>query len=371
MTTFAKKSIWCGLVFGTLAFLALSSEAATRTWRLDAGYQALYESNIYHSFADSSETSALLNVLETDLSWRIRQSRTLRHTLSAQIALDMYPSYSNRNKSSFGVTYEPAWHYRRGAKLSLQFDVARRNRDLIDDAGNVQARTLQRWETSASVANEYDVGHLSTELRYGYYKADYDEVAGLVSYDYHAYAGGAKVRYKILPSLRADLTFDNELRFYDQRRTYTLLYGAVKGRPFEIRHYTDNNLGFELGWKFYRNNEISADADFGRRKDNFENFYGYDEKQYRAAVRFQLVPRHETLVSARFKRKEYKNYYNSHVGRLNRIWIEYADVQIEHAYKFSEMVTLALYVRNYNKVSNDYQFDYHDLTAGTAVRFKL
>jgi len=80
-----------------------SAETRRKIWRLEAGNQALYESNIYHSFADSSETNAFLNSLQVAMSIRIGHDSPFRQLIQGYAELDLYPSYSSRNKSAFGI----------------------------------------------------------------------------------------------------------------------------------------------------------------------------------------------------------------------------------------------------------------------------
>jgi len=366
------------------AVLLVSAIPATITaadWRLEIGNRSLYESNIFHSFADTLETDAYLDVLEARVAWRGRPAARFRHTVSAQADLDLYPAYSGRNKSSFGVAYVPSWRYYKNGELSLEAEIGRRNKDLIDDAGQVLARTLEKWELDVTATHSYDVGRLRTEVTGGYHLDDYDEretlaadgvtSVRLMSYDYDAFTWGVDARFRLSPRIDIRAGYDGEKRSYEERRTYTVRYGAFAGRPHEIREFTENTFDLGAAWKFLGRNTVSAEVEFARRKENFENFYGFDQRQYQASLTLYPATRHKSTVSFRFKNKDYENYWNSSIGRANRVWVDYADFEIEHEYRLSDLVTLGVYAVNFNKVSNDRMFDYHNFTAGTSIRFAL
>ena len=375
-------------VFGLLLVVMGSTEPASadttrKAWRLEVGNQALYESNIYHSFADSSETNAFLNSMQVVLSIRLGRTTPFRQLIQGYTELDLYPSYSSRNKSAFGVKYEPTWRYSPRGSLQLGGELARRKKDLVDDDGQVQARTLEKWQSDLSVMNNYSFGLIRTQIGAGYSDDNYDErdttavvvgtptTVSLISYDYHAYTWLARIGVHVTPRLEIYGKHLGEKRNYDERRTYTVQYGAFKGRPFEIREFRENTFEAGLNYEFSGHNEIGIEADFVRRRDNFENFYGFDQWQYRATVRLHPGARHRTTVTFRFKNKDYDNYWNSRIGRLNRVWIDYADFQVDYDYRLSNIVTLTAYVRDFNKVSNDQTYDYQDFTAGTGIRVEL
>jgi len=383
VTTMKKLFVGCLLISGVVPMDTALATTRSKTWRLEAGNQALYESNIFHSFADSSETNAFLNSLQVALLFRAGHTTRLRHVLQGYTELDIYPNYSTRDRSSFGLRYEPVWRYNRTGNLQLGVDFGRRKKDLVDDDGQVLARTLQKWELDLNVMNNYHLGPLKTQLGLGYADDNYDErdtvavvgstrtTVSLTSYDYHAYTWLAKAAFQISPRLEIYGKHLGEKRAYDERRTYTIRYGAYKGRPFEIREFRENTFEAGLNYEFLGHNEIALEADFVRRHEYFENFYGFDQWQYRATVRLRPSARHKTTVTIRIKNKDYDNYWNSRIGQVNRVWIDYADFQIDHDYQLSDIVTLTAYVRNFNKVSNDRAYDYHDFTAGTGFRVEL
>ncbi len=339
-------------------------------------YSALYESNIYHSFADSNQSKAMVNALTVRGIWRKQQSRRVLHRAHLDFDLDQYMRNANRNQVSAGMTYEPRIRYARHGHFVLSLELGRRQKDLIDDSGQSLARTLTRWETDAMLLHRYDLGPVRLEQHLGYENLDYDErdtlivnstgttEAHLTSYDYHGVTAGFRISYDLSSRTEIQATFDTEKRNYDERRTYTVEYGATLGRPFAIRSFHENAVGLRVGYRFYKNSEIRGDVDYTRRTDNFENYYGYEHRQYKISLKLAWAPSQDTDISFRFKNKDYPNYHTRNIGSRGRVHIDYADVQLEHSYPLTTNITVNGYLRNYNKVSNDPTFDYHDLTAG-------
>ncbi|MBI5265671.1 MAG: hypothetical protein HY851_00410 [candidate division Zixibacteria bacterium] len=107
------------------------------------------------------------------------------------------------------------------------------------------------------------------------------------------------------------------------------------------------------------------------RNDANANFYGYTLWQYGVSV--DLAPTAKLSVKAGFeaKTKDYPNYYTSWIGLVNRVSIDYKDLSIEPAYQLSDAVALVGYVRNYDKTSNDWAYDYHDIFAGMGFRLTI
>jgi len=354
-----------------ILFIVQPTHAVTYRTRGNLGNFALYESNIYHSYDDSLETGAFLNSFNGEFEWKIRQSRRVRHRIRIYTSLDLYPSYSDRNQTAFGIRYEPYWKYSRNGKFTLDFEISRRNKDLIDDAGQVLARTLQKWNTDIELTHEHRTQKLNTELAVKYARDNYDEVAGATSYDYKTIAGRARVEYELTKKLTGRVTLDLDRRKYDARRTYTVQYGAYVGRPFEIRKYTLTDLELAAIYAIGSESSLKFDYNWARRKENFENFYGYDYWQAKVSADLQLAANHAIMCSFRYKDKRYDNYWNSSIGLLNRVWVEYADFQFEYHWLLSESAKLIAYTNNYNKVSNYHAADYQDLTTGLGVELEL
>jgi len=375
--------VWWLLPLAAIFVVTISTPSFARRpeFGLRVTYNALYESNIYHSFADTNQSQALVNALTAKGSWRKKQSRHLLHRVNLDVDYDQYVRNENRNQGSAGISYEPRITYARHGRILLLADIARRQKDLIDDSGQSLTRTLTRSEIDLVLTHRYDLGHLRMEQKIGYENLNYDERdtlavtqsgttnVHLTSYDYHAVTAGFLVNFDFSSRLEARVTLDTEKRDYDERKTYTVQYGATIGRPFAIRNFRENAVGVRVAYLFYRENEIRLDADYTRRTDNFENYYGYDHRQYKATLSLRWGPSQDTEISFRFKNKDYPNYHTRNIGTARRVHIDYADLQFEHHVLLVRNITLNAYLRNYNKVSNDPSFDYHDLVAGTGLIF--
>ncbi|HWR84093.1 MAG TPA: hypothetical protein VN285_12400 [Candidatus Deferrimicrobium sp.] len=363
---------------------ALSTSAAGRGPlypRMKLEYRALRESNIYHSFAPTNEVATMVNVLGAEATWKLKGGFH-EHRIAAYADLDLYSNHGHRNKSSFGMVYEPTLRYSKAGRVSLVADFSRRDKDLIDDAGQSLSRTLKRWESQLGVVHRYDFGKLRTEAGFTYFNFNYDETDTLAvigidtitvhlsSYDYRSETWQSQLKYKPVRQLVVRFAFRTEKRFYDARRTYTVTFGAVSGRPFRIRNFRENAIEGHLGYSFDKRLQLEWETGFARRTDNFENFYGYDQWQHRLSADVAWTKADETTVSFRFKSKEYPNYHTSRIRPGDRVFIEYTDFDIEHSHRLSTAVTLTAYVRNYNKVSNDPLFDYQDFTGGLGIRLE-
>jgi hypothetical protein len=134
-------------------------------------------------------------------------------------------------------------------------------------------------------------------------------------------------------------------------------------------------VGGHLNWEFVPKNSVELAIKYtlrtDSRNDTKNNFYGYTLWQYGLSI--DLAPTARFSVKAGFetKSKDYPNYYTSRIGLLNRVSIDYKDFSIEPSYQLSDVVTLVGYLRNYDKTSNDWAFDYHDLTGGVGFSVHL
>ncbi|RME20291.1 MAG: hypothetical protein D6800_13290 [Candidatus Zixiibacteriota bacterium] len=343
---------------------------------LNLDYYGTYESNIFHSFADSNVTGAMLNVLGADATWRYRPSYRFRHKLTAYFDLDYYPAHTQRNRSAVGVRWEPTVRYARHGRFFGTVDFSRRNRDLIDDSGNLQARTFKKWVFDFELTHRYDFNHLRLEQTIGFVDYNYDEIVDTLtgqpkpSYDYSGVIASFLARYDFDKHWRAIVLFASDKRDYDERRTYTITFGATVGRPFEIRNFRQNSIEFGLEHRFTRKHRVWASFEYADRNENFENFYGYIYRQLRFGSSLQLTDRLRSLVTMRFKNKDYDNYWTRRIGINNRVSIDYTDIKLEGQYALSQLVDLTFFVRSYNKVSNDPVSDYTDVTAGTGIKLK-
>ncbi|MGD8922799.1 MAG: hypothetical protein PVH24_06085 [Candidatus Zixiibacteriota bacterium] len=378
-----KARYWPAVFAALLSILPASKLwADISPFELDFGVNALYESNIYHSFDNSSEVGSVVNVVEAGARWHLPGSRRFTQRLDAYAGFDLYPNYSNRNKNDIGVVYSPRYRYSAQGRFELEAGISRRNKDLIDDSGQELARTLKKWEADIELLHRYDFGPFRTEQSIAYTNHNYDErdtsviigadttVVPFRSYDYYAYGGRLRVYYEPLRSLMLRFTYDYEKRAYDERKTYSIQYGAVAGRPFEIRKYTENKIEGRLEYDIINRNTIGIEVEYCDRNDSFENFYGYRHWQYRLFADWRWTRRLRTKMGFRFRNKDYDNYWTRNIGILNTVAIDYADFQVEQSYRITRSTTLIVFLQNYNKVSNDPSFDYHNMTIGTGFGFK-
>ena len=338
-------------------------------------YGSLYESNIYHSYLDTQAVGAQANVIEGKLDWVMQPSRRFAQTLGAYADLSLYTNYSNRNRTSFGIGYEPTLKYSRRGTFGLDIDVSRRNKDVLSDAGELLARTLQKWQFDIKATNRLTFGKFRTEQTLMYDKSNYEDSydstgVRLPSYDYRSFGGEVDGRYRFHQNLRARLRLSLEGRDYDERRTYTVAFGSFRGRPYEIRSFTERVTEFTLEIQPFRSVGLKGLVQYTKRTDNFENFYGFRQWEYKAELALTPIRKNELKMSLEFRNKHYPNYWTSNIGRLNRVGIDYATFEIEDTYQISEAFALTGYLKNYNKVSNDPNFDYRDLTAGIGISIR-
>lgn len=326
-----------------------------------------YESNIFLSHADSLQTSALLYLFNGSASWRTRFSRVYSQRAVGYCNWDVYPNYSRRNRSTFGFKFQPKLHYNKKGRFELEFDGSHVDNDLIDDSGQLQPRTYKRWSFESRGFNRYDISRVRLEQGVKYSKQNYDEVVGLKSYDYYAWALYSDIRVAITAALVATASYSGEKRNYTERRTYTVRYGAVAGRPFAIRNSWENTVELSLRYELIEKGSFEVSAEYSELTENFENFYGFAHWQYRATVDLRLIERNRTGISFRFKDRQYPNYWTSRIGINNRVWTDYADFQVENAFYITPSIGILLFIRDYNKVSNDPTLDYPDVTVGSGV----
>lgn len=365
----------------TLALAALGVTAQATPARLGnaidyrLAYNARYESNIYHAYLDTQAVGAQLNVIEGRLDWIMQPSRQFAQTFGAYTDLALYTNYSNRNRTAFGVVYEPSYKYSRNGSLSLDVNFSRRNKDVLSDAGEQLARTLEKWEADLKVTHRYTFGRMRTEQILMFDKSNYQDSRDsngvrLPSYNYRSVAGELNGRYRFHRNLHARFSWMLEQRDYAERRTYTIRYGAVRGRPFEIRQYTEHAGEFSLDGQPWPTVGLRAAVQYTRRTDNFENFYGFRQWGYKAVLNLTVVRNNDFQMSLEFRNRDYSNYHTSSIGATHRVAIDYATFELTDTYQGSSAFAVDAYVKNYNKVSNDPSFDYLDLTIGIGVSYR-
>ncbi|MEW6051753.1 MAG: hypothetical protein AB1644_11940 [Candidatus Zixiibacteriota bacterium] len=365
-------------ILAVAAFGMTTQAAPTRlgnTVEYKLAYGARYESNIYHSYLDTQAVGAQLNIIEGQLDWVMQPSRKFAQTLGAYADMSLYTNYSNRNRTAFGVVYEPTLRYSRRGTFGLDVDFSHRNKDVLSDAGELLARTLQKWQFDVKATNRLSFGAFRTEQAFLFDKSNYadsyDSVGvRLPSYNYRSFGGEIDGRYRFHRNLRARVRLSLENRDYAERRTYTVAFGSFRGRPYEIRSFTERVTEFTLETQPVPSVGLSGLVQYTKRTDNFENFYGFRQWEYKAELELTPIRHNELKMSLEFRNKDYPNYWTSNIGRLNRVGIDYATFDIEDTYHVSELFAVTAYLKNYNKVSNDPNFDYRDLTAGVGIAIK-
>ncbi len=361
------------LIMSLILITVAGVSASNRDIDIELKYGGYYESNLYHSFADSLEAASMLNNFQIDVSKKIKQSKQWKHKFSAFTDVDLYPNYSNRNKTSFGFAYEPDYKYSKKGKLSGDFSFSRRNRDLIDDSGQTLARTLKKKDLDVGLKHRYKFDKFITEQFFSYVDHNYDETYDInniktTSYDYNSTFLGGSLKYKYDKKITTKFKFMSEKRNYKERNTYAVVTGVRAGGRLGIREFRENSYDLQVEYKFNKQYAVSFDSEFRRRSENFENFYGYDQWQHRAEVKLGFIEHNNLKISFRIKSKNYENYhtiYTRAISSTERVTIDYTDFQIKNEYEFSQSFSFLLFVRNFDKTSNDQTFDYTDLTIGS------
>jgi hypothetical protein len=371
------------LILSTTLFLIAASASAAPRYSFDMRYLGLYESNIYHSYLDTQQVGAQLNELSARGSALLAQSQRLSHRFDAYTNLDLYISYSNRNRSTFGVSYVPTFKYARRASFQLDIDLSRRNRDLVSDAGELLDRNLAQTVLGIKGTNRFSAGSIRAEQSFEYSDRNYDDSydsAGvrLASYDYHYWQGAGSLRFRLTRNvaLTGDLSY--EKRYYDERKTYPIDKGPVAGYGV-IREFDEWVSGLMLRTDLSRSIELDLVVGYTDRTDNFEDFYGYHQWKYGMRSKIDLSARDELKVAFDFRTKDYPNYWTKNTGRNGRVSIDYATLDIENSYAVASGVDLVGYLRNFNKVSNERyvegvavpSYDYADFSVGIGLSYKL
>ena len=338
--------------------------------QLRLGYKALGESNIYHAHLDSQEVADQTNALAGILSWEVRQTSLLTHTAEIYGDADLYMKHSNRNKTSYGFRYSPELRYGRIGRIAVTVDISRRDKDLLNDAGEVLPQTLKKNIITLEAANRNKVGQLRIDQAFTFNRYNYDDVymngVRQRSYSYDKEIWQFRVGYELWGRLEARAAFETEKRFYDQRLTLSL-----DKLSSHTRNFRENTFDLQLAYRFLKNNWIAFETAYGRRSDNYQNFYGFDVREHTVAMTFKPNRRLNTELSFGYRTKDYPNYYTGNIGQLHRVSIDYATFKVQQEFRLTQRQTLMLYLRNFNKVSNDPSFDYHDLSAGVGVEVKI
>lgn len=357
----------------TLIAVIIGVPAIAGGWKpdMEIAYVGSYESNIYHAYDPDIKVGDQLNVLEFGADWEYLSSRRLSHSFGIDADLDMYAANSNRNRYSVDFQYQPAFKYNRHGKLKLNFELSRGKKDLIDDNGEVLSRTLGKTVAEGGIYHYYRIHALRTVQSIRFRKFNYDESydslgSRMTSYDFEATELSFSLSYRLHRTLTVGAGLETERRFYTERRTLSL-----DKRSSRIRNYRRNGVAMDVEISPVRGAALTVGTEFNRRKENYQNFYGYDEWRYAADVEINIRRKHTTKIGFLYRDKIYKNYYTANIGLLNRIFIDYAIFELEHEYRVTRELSLIGSLRNLNKVSNDPAYDYNDLEGGLGVAVKL
>lgn len=365
-----------------LMLLATSAWASPQ-YSLDLRYLGLYESNIYHAYLDTQQVGAQLNELSARGSALVTQSDRLSHRFDAYTNLDLYLNYGNRNRSSFGLAYVPMLKYAKRASVHLDVDLSRRNRDLISDAGEYLNRNLGQTVFEIRATNRFTTGIFRMDQSLEYSDHNYDDSydtngVRLASYDYHFWHGSGSVKARITRAVSLIGEIGYEKRNYDERKTYPIAKGPVKGYGV-IREYDEWVEGLTLQTELNRSIELDLLVEYTDRTDNFEDFYGYQQWKYGIRSKIDISRRDELRVSFDLRTKDYPNYWTKNTGRNGRVSIDYATFELENYYALASGVDLIAYIKNFNKVSNERyvpsiavpSYDYQDLSVGIGLAYEL
>jgi hypothetical protein len=378
-----KLMLTCRLLFlAVLVFIATSASASPK-YSLDMSYLGLYESNIYHAYLDTQQVGAQLNELSARGSALFTQSDRLTHRFDAYTNFDLYINYGNRNRSSFGLAYLPMLKYARRASVHLDLDISRRNRDLVSDAGEYLNRNLGQTVLGIKATNRVSMGIFRAEQSFEYSDHNYDDSydtngVRLASYDYHFWQGSGSVRMRITRNVSLTGEIGYEKRYYDERKTYPIAKGPVKGYGV-IREYEEWVEGLTLQTELSRSIELDLIVEYTDRTDNFEDFYGYQQWKYGVRSKIDISRRDELKIAFDLRTKDYPNYWTKNTGRNGRVSIDYATFELENNYALASGIDLTAYVKNFNKVSNERyvpgiavpSYDYQDFSVGLGLAFEL
>lgn len=357
-----------------LLLLIFSVPSEARNLYYDFEYGAYYESNIYHAYADSDHVGSMLNYLDGAVYYNRELSEKLEYRLGGIAEFDLYPNYSNRNKSSFGVAFNTTYSFNRRNRFEFDISLASRDKDLTDDSGQSLARTLKKtvFDVEGTYKNRYK--KLWSEFAVAYSNDNYDETDVLTSYDYSSLDLKAKFSYHFSRRFKARLYLGSLKRDYKERYTYAVVTGVRAGGRLGIREYRENSVKLNLEYDFYKNNNIDLETEYTQRNENYENFYGYNQWQHKLTFTIYPARENKTKISFRFKNKDYENYHTANtrlISPFERVSIDYADFQIESEQHIGRNYYLFGFIQNYNKVSNDPDFDYLNSMYGLGIKINL
>lgn len=336
----------------------------------DAEYFSLYESNIFHSNIDSLEESDILHDIKAEVNWDIKNASSLTHNLKIYTDFNLYSNNSSRNRNVYGFAYAPKYHYKPRASLRLKADISQRKKDLTDNSGEISPRILNRNQISLSLTHTHYISNIRLYQTIEYRNFNYDETfeneIRQTSYDYNDYTIELGAKYKITRQLKLRCKLATQKRNYDERESF-----SIDRTSSEIRNYRKSSFLGELNFIPVSKCRISLLTEFGRRKENFENFYGYDYWKSQIKLTVNFHEKHKSILAITLKQKDFNNYWTENIGTENKVSIDYLVLLVRHTYELTDIISLQLYARNYNKVANDPDMDYHNIHIGIGLKVLL
>ncbi len=357
-----RTLITCALLLVMNFSLPLAGNSAINRPELKLDFLSSYESNIFHSFADSLETGAMVNFIDAQAKWRFKTSRKFRQEVKAYLGMDYYSAYTQRNRSSFGASWKPTYRYNHKGRFIGLVDISRRNRDLITDSGISLTRTFKKTVLDFELTHRYKLDNVKFEQTIAYVNYNYDEFVGLTSYDYSGLIGALSADWDFANNWNMEAWFSSNKRNYLERTTYTI--SLRTSGPSEIRAFRENIGGLQLQRTISENYKVWASAEYVNRRENFENFYGYSFWQYRVGMSLKPTERLMMRITARLKNKDYPNYWTGNIGSLDRVYVDYTEFKFKGQYALNNSIAFTFSIRSYTKDSNDPGFAYSDLTVG-------
>ncbi len=330
-----------------------------------------YESNIFHSTHDSLITSGWLNEFGGSTVWIKKNSPAFSQQVTGYFNLDIYPSYSRRNRNTLGLKSEPAWRYNKQGRFEFELDISRVKLDLIDDNGQVESRTYNRWRFDSKALHRYDFSKFRIIQGIEYSRQNYDEVAGLTSYDYHSFTPFLEFRVELTPTWTARAKYSGEKRNYNERKTFTVDSGSVAGAPSKIRNFWEHAFNLSLNHELLNKSSFGISAEYVKRIENFQNFFGFTSWQFQANLHLILTRQNRAKFLIKFVDKNYPNYWTSNVGANNRVRTDHLYYRFEDTHEIHPNIGIVVLFENNNKESNEQAYDYHNFTAGTGVNFNF
>lgn len=349
-------------IFASLSVAKRTPRTKTdTTWRLKMFIAPGYRSNVYKAPPPVIMKNDNVEAGGVELKLEHKLNRRLHITAVADADGEFYAKYTRRNQTNFGGEVEVDWRPSRHWRFRAAGDRHRSTRDLIDDSGEFSGRTLAKWVTDLTPELRYTVDNLHAALTYSRSFTNYDESVDssgvrLKSYDFDDHTLEADLRLEVSRRWQFRTVIAADWRDYKERRTL-----SINKRSSQPRHFSQTTFEPQLDYvakivsPYFR-------YSFTRRKDAFENFYGYDYSKYKIGCEIRATERLSSDLSFEYEDKDYPNYWTSRIGNAHRVAIQYRDWRVTAGYKLLPQVELTSDLRWYVKTSNDRNFRYRQLS---------